>query len=156
MRLYEDSRQKKGRHENIKKYCEKNGIELVRAKLDVGDYMLDLKGKCSVDTKSDLSELSHNLLNAKDHSRFWKEIRRAREQGIKLIILCEHGGGIKSIKDVARWNDKYSGVSGRTLMNEIYRVSISYGVEFIFCSKRQTARKIIEILESESNESKID
>lgn len=49
----------------------------------------------------------------------------------------------------ALWNDKYSGVSGRVLMNEIYRVSISYGVEFIFCKKSETARKIIEILESE-------
>lgn len=136
MRLYEDTRQKKSQHDNVKDYCSENGIELVRTKLDVGDYMLDLNGKCSVDTKSSLSELSHNLLNAKDHSRFWKEIRRAREQGIKLFILCEHGGKIKSIKDVAQWNDKYSGVSGRTLMNEMYRVSISYGVEFVFCEKK--------------------
>lgn len=120
-------------------------------KLDVGDYQIKGGPLISVDRKKNLSELSHNLLNPKDHARFWKEIRRAREQGIKLYILCEHGGKIKSIKDVSLWNDKYSGVSGRALMNEIYRVSISYGVEFVFCSKQQTARKIMEILEGEEN-----
>ena len=63
-----------------------------------------------------------------------------------MIILVEHGGKIKTIQDVAGWTDKYSGVSGRRLMEEIYRVHISYGVEFMFCDKRRTARKIIEIL----------
>ena len=119
MILYEDTRQQKGKHDNIKKYCEKNGIELVNVKLDVGDYMIDLNGKISVDTKSNLYELSRNLTNKADHSRFWKEVRRAREQGIKLYILCEHGGKIKSIQDVAQWRDKYSGVDGRHLMDEI-------------------------------------
>ena len=150
MTLYEDTRQKKGRHDNIKKYCDKNNIDLVRVKLDVGDYMIDLNGKVSVDTKTNLAELSKNLMNAKDHSRFWKEVRRAREQKIKLFVLVEHGGQIKSIEDVAKWEDKYSGVSGRALANEIYRVHIAYGVEFLFCDKRSTARRIIEILEVEN------
>ena len=150
MTLYEDTRQQKGKHDNIKKYCEKNGIELVQVKLDVGDYMLDLEGKVSVDTKSNLGELSKNLMNKADHSRFWKEIRRAKEQNIKLFILCEHGGKIKQIQDVALWNDKYSGVSGRRLMDEIYRTHIAYGVEFLFCDKRCTARRIIEILTAEN------
>ena len=89
-------------------------------------------------------------MNAKDHSRFWKEVRRAREQKIKLFVLVEHGGQIKSIEDVAKWTDKYSGVSGRNLANEIYRVHIAYNVEFLFCDKRSTARRIIEILEGEN------
>lgn len=144
MKLIVDSREKKWEH--IRSHLDKNGIEYSVKKLDVGDYQIEGRPLISVDRKKNLSEISHNLLNAKDHSRFWKEIRRAREQGIKLYIICEHGGKIKSIKDVSLWNDKYSGVSGRSLMNEIYRVSISYGVEFIFCTKRQTARKIIEIL----------
>lgn len=64
----------------------------------------------SVDTKQDLEELSRNLMNRSDHSRFWKEVRKANENGIKLIILCEHGGQIKSIPDVAKWHSKYSPV----------------------------------------------
>lgn len=141
-----DTREKKNEH--IKAYFDKYGIEYEIRKLDVGDYQIEGKPQISVDRKRSLGELSHNLMNPKDHSRFWKEVRRAREQKIKLFVLVEHGGQIKSIEDVAKWTDKYSGVSGRTLMNEIYRVHIAYGVEFLFCDKRNTARKIIEILET--------
>lgn len=147
MRVIIDSREKKCDH--IKSWLDRNSIEYTVHKLDVGDYMLPDNPAVSVDRKQNLSELSRNLTNKADHSRFWKEIRRAREQGIKLYILCEHGGKIKSIQDVALWRDKYSGVDGRHLMDEIYRVHISYGVEFLFCDKRCTARKIIEILTGE-------
>lgn len=143
-----DTREK--RNEHIKAYFDKRGIEYEIRKLDVGDYQIEGKPQISIDRKRNLQELSKNLMNAKDHSRFWKEVRRAREQKIKLFVLVEHGGQIKSIEDVAKWEDKYSGVSGRDLMNEIYRVHISWGCEFIFCDKRSTARKIIEILEGEN------
>ena len=144
MKLIVDSREKKWEH--IAEYFEKQGIEYEVRKLDVGDYMIESQSEITVDRKRNLAELSRNLMNPKDHNRFWKEIRRAREQGIKLYILCEHGGEIKSIKDVALWNDKYSGVTGRRLLDEIYRVHISYQVEFIFTNKRSTGRRIIEIL----------
>lgn len=140
-----DTREKKNEH--IKAYFEKNNIEYVVKKLDVGDYQIEGKPQISVDRKRNLQELSKNLMNAKDHSRFWKEVRRAREQKIKLFVLIEHGRQIKSIEDVAKWTDKYSGVSGRSLANEIYRVHIAYNVQFLFCDKRSTARRIIEILE---------
>lgn len=140
-----DTRERKNEH--IKEYFDKHGIEYQIRKIDVGDYQIEGKPHISVDRKRSLGELSHNLMNAKDHSRFWKEVRRAREQKIKLFVLVEHGGQIKSIEDVAKWSDKYSGVSGRSLANEIYRVHIAYNVEFLFCDKRSTARKIIEILE---------
>ena len=148
MKLIVDSREKKWEH--IAEYFDKQGIEYEVRKLDVGDYVLEGNDRISVDRKRNLAELSHNLMNPKDHSRFWREIRRSREQGVKLYILCEHGGKIKSIKDVVQWNDKYSGVIGRRLMDEVYRVHISYGVEFLFCSKRSTGRRIIEILTQEA------
>lgn len=144
MKVYIDTREKKFEH--IKSYFEKHNIDYEIRKLDVADYQLEGKPQIVVDRKRNLSEISKNLMNAKDHSRFWKEVRRAKEQGIKLYILCEHGGKIKSIQDVSLWDDKYSGVNGRHLMDEIYRMHISYGVEFLFCDKRSTARKIIEIL----------
>ena len=140
-----DTREK--RNEHIKLYFDNHKIAYQIRKLDVGDYQIEGKPQISVDRKKNLQELSKNLMNAKDHSRFWKEVRRAREQKIKLFVLVEHGGIIKSIEDVAKWTDKYSGVSGRSLANEIYRVHIAYSVEFIFCSKQQTAKKIIDILE---------
>lgn len=144
MKIIIDSREKKCDH--IKKWFDKHGIEYEIKKLDVGDYQVDGNTAVSIDRKQNLAELSKNLMNKADHSRFWKEIRRAKEQNIKLFILCEHGGKIKQIQDVVLWNDKYSGVSGRSLMDVIYRLHIGWGVEILFCSKQQTAKKIIEIL----------
>lgn len=141
-----DSREKKNAH--IKEYFDKKGIPYTVRKLDVGDYCIEDNTGLVIDRKKDLGELCINLMNRDDHARFWREVRRAKETGIKLIVLCEHGGKVKDIKSVSQWNSKYSGVSGRALMEEIYRVHIAYGVEFLFCSKRSTARRIIELLES--------
>lgn len=142
-----DSREKKNEH--ILRYFDRRGIEYEIRKLDVGDYMVDSDNTVSVDRKQNLDEVAHNLMNKSDKSRFWKEVRRAREKGIRLIVLCEHGGKIHNIKDVANWHSKYSPVSGTSLMNEIYRVHISYGVEFLFCPKVSTGRRILEILSME-------
>lgn len=146
MILFEDTRNKEGKHKNIHQYCEKHGIEIVRECLDVGDYMLP-DGAISVDTKANLSELATNLLNRSDSARFWREVRRAKEQGLKLIVLCEHGGKVKSIRDVAAWKSPYSHVSGRRILDEMVRLEQSYAVRFVFCDKRSTAKRIIELLE---------
>lgn len=146
MVLLEDTRNKIGKHKNVHAYCEKHGIELIRECLDVGDYMLP-DGKISVDTKKDLSELATNLLNPQDKKRFMREVRRAREQGIQLVVLCEHGGKIKCLQDVAGWRSEFSPVTGRALLDRMYKLSVSYGVRFEFCSKRNTGKRIVEILE---------
>lgn len=149
MMLYADSREKKNAH--ILAYFDRHGIEYEIRPLNVGDYMFE-GGTVSVDRKQNLDEISKNLMNKSDKSRFWKEVRRAKEQGIKLIVLCEHGGKIHSIKDVATWHSKYSPVSGRDLMEELYRVHIAYNVDFLFCDKRSTGRRILEILSCNQQE----
>lgn len=141
-----DSREKKNDH--VKNYFDKHGLEYRIAALSVGDYMKG-NGKISVDRKQNLGELAKNLTNKSDRSRFWREVRRARGQGIKLIVLCEHGGKVKDIQSVAQWSSPYSPVSGKDLMREIYRVHIAYGVEFVFCSKRSTGKRIVELLKEE-------
>ena len=145
MRIICDTREKKNAH--ILRYFERCGIDYVKKALNVADYQIEGKPHIAIDRKQNLQALSSNLTNKKDSSRFWKEVRRAREQHIKMIVLCEHSPSIKSIPDVAKWHSRYTTVSGRALMEEIYRVHISYGVEFLFCSKKQTGRRIIELLE---------
>lgn len=139
-----DTREKKNSH--ILKYFITHGIDYKLQKMDVADYQIEGQDGIVIDRKQNLDEMARNLMNRTDHSRFWKEVRRAKEKGIKMVILCEHGGQIRTISDVAGWHSKYSPVSGRRLMDEIYRVHIAYGVEFLFCDKRSTGRKIIEIL----------
>lgn len=139
-----DSREKKNEH--VKAYFDRNGIEYVVRKLEVGDYMLDDDQTVAVDRKQNLSELATNLMNRNDSARFWREVRRAHDSGIRLIVLCEHGGQIRSINDVPKWNSKYSPVTGRRLIDEMVRCEMAYGVTWLFCDKRSTGRRIVEIL----------
>jgi thioredoxin reductase len=105
-----------------------------------------------IDRKRNLDEVAGNL-KTKDSGRFWREIRRARAEHIKLIILVEHGGQIHNIRDVANWSSKYSWITGRQVMEEMYRTHMAYGVEWLFCDKRSTGRKIVELLtEGRGNE----
>ena len=145
MVLIEDTRNKEGKHRNIHAYCERNNIEIQRVKLDVGDYAIP-GGNVFIDTKCCLDELATNLLNRSDSCRFWREVRRAYSQGTKLIVLCECGGQYRTANDLKDWKSKWSGVSGRRLIEEIVRCERAYGVEFRLCDKRSTARIIIELL----------
>lgn len=139
-----DSREKKNQH--ILKFFEENGIEYKIQKMNVADYQIEGNDGLVIDRKQNLEEVATNLMNRNDKSRFWREVRRANENGTKMIVLCEHSRNIKSIQDVSSWHSKFSPVSGRSLMNEIYRVHISYGIEFIFCDKRNTGRMIVNLL----------
>ena len=103
-------------------------------------------GKIAIDTKRNLDEVAINLMNRNDSARFWREVRRAHEQHIKLVILCECGGQIKSINDVTKWRSKYSKVTGRRLIDEMIRVERAYGTVFKFCSRQSTGKMIIGIL----------
>lgn len=139
-----DTREQK--NQNVLAYFKKQNIPYITKKLDTGDYMDSDRMDITIDRKRNLQELCQNLCT-KDDSRFWREIRRAKQSGIKMIILCEHGGKIRSIRDVADWKSKYTRITGKQLMEEIYRVHIAYGVEFVFCDKRSTGRKIMELLQ---------
>ena len=102
---------------HISDYFDRHGIEWKVQALNVGDYQIEGFPSVVVDRKASLEEVSRNLLKRSDSSRFWREIRRAYEQRIKLIILVESGRTVKTINDVSRWKSKYSGVSGRRLVN---------------------------------------
>lgn len=142
-----DTREKT--NQNVLSYFERHNVNYQVKKVDTGDYVnTDMMGVV-VERKKNLNELLTNLCSKKDTSRFWREVRRAKEENIKMIVLCEHGGKIRSIKDVASWKSKYSRVTGKQLMEEIYKVHIAYGVEFLFCDKRSTGKRILELLSYE-------
>lgn len=150
MKILCDSREKWTQPGNtdkhISNYFQKHGIEYEVEKLDVGDYMLSGQPSISIDRKKSIDELATNLLNKSDSCRFWREVRRAFAQGTKLIVLCECGGKYKTVNDLQTWRSKYSGVSGIRLIHEMVRCEYSYGVRWVFCDKRSTARLIIELL----------
>lgn len=131
---------------HIRDYFDRHGIEWEVKALGVGDYQIDGNPTISVDRKASIEECSMNLMNRSDSSRFWREVRRAHDQGIKLVILVESGRAVKTINDVVLWKSKYSGVSGRHLIDEMIRCEMAYGVVWRFCDRRSTGRKIVEIL----------
>lgn len=141
-----DSREQKNQH--ILDYLERNGIEHKIQAMETGDYMVEGKPAVLIDRKRNLNEVCTNLCS-NDNSRFWREIRRSYRDKAKLTVLVEHGGKIKSISDVANWNSKYSRVTGRQLVDKMFQVAIAYGVDWQFCDKRSTGRRIIEILGGE-------
>lgn len=145
-----DSRERKNSH--IIAYFDRHGVEHERTALKTGDYMLEGQPLRIIDRKQSLGELCINLCS-RDRIRFYKEIRRAHDAGIQLVILCEHGGTIKSLADVPRWSNPHGSVTGRKLQDEIYKLEVGYNVPVLFCDKRSTGRRIIEILTQEENES---
>lgn len=142
MNLIVDTREQKWGH--IKAYLEQNGIEYSLHKLDYGDYMTP-GNHISVDRKQNLDELAANLCTA-DSRRFWNEIRGASKAGVHLVVLCEHGEGVKTIRDVKHWRSAYTKITGEMIFRKMFQASAAYGVEFRFCDKSETGAKIVEIL----------
>ena len=142
MMILIDTREKKFDH--IKDYFDAHEIPYKMQLLLCGDYMRDDRPGLSIDRKRNLEEISGNLCTPEN--RFWREMRRARDQGIHMVVLIEHGGQIKSLDDVRKWHSKYSKVSGTQLRAEMIRISLAYDVDFQFCAKVSTGRRIMEIL----------
>lgn len=84
-----DSREKRHAIARIIQYFDSHKIPHITSKLIVGDYQLHDNPLVVVDRKKDLSELCTNL--GSDKRRFMDEIRLAKQLGVKLTILCEHG-----------------------------------------------------------------
>lgn len=131
------------------KQFEAAGVRVIRTKLWVADYQLFDNPHLVVDRKQNLSELCNNVVQ--DHKRFRDELIRAQEVGISVVVLVEQGGAIKSIEDVPNWVNprlKVSplAVSGERLYKILKAMEYTYKVRFEFCDKRQTGKRILEIL----------
>ncbi len=144
-----DSREKARAIQKIIAEFDNRGIKWFVSKLPIGDYQSLDNPRLVIDRKQNLLELCGNV--CQQHKRFKAELERANEYGIKLIVLCEHGRGIKSLQDVMAWENprlKESplAVSGERLFRILTAMSNKYGVEFLFCTKQETGKRIVEIL----------
>lgn len=124
-------------------------VSYFKKKLDVGDYMDISNPNYVIDRKQNLLELANNV--GCDHERFKRELQRAKDSGIKLDILCEHGCGIHSLEDVRSWENprlKQSpmAISGERLYKILSSLSKYYGVQFYFCDKDKTGAAILWLL----------
>jgi hypothetical protein len=144
-----DTREHSEQIERIEKQFDDLGVKHFRSKLYVGDYQSLDNPRLVVDRKKDLQEIAGNV--CQQHERFRTELIRAQEAGIQIVILCEHGGQIRSLEDVFFWDNprrraSKGAISGQRLFKILSTMKDKYGVRFEFCDKRQTGRRIVEIL----------
>lgn len=172
MQVQVDTREHAKEWERIKGQFDTLGVQYFRSKMYVGDYQSLDNSRLVIDRKKDLQEIVGNV--CQQHERFKAELLRAKEQGIKLIILCEHGADIKNLEDVYFWQNpcKYQirwktvngkrvkdvisakAVDGNQLYKSLCTIRDRYNVDFQFCSKEETGKKIIEILGGLNEETK--
>lgn len=164
MQIQVDTREHKSEWERISKQFDNIGVQYFRSKMYVGDYMSLDNPRLCIDRKKDLQELVGNV--TQQHERFKAELIRAKEAGIKLIILVEHGGGITCLEDVFLWQNPRKhevmwkwengkrirtvisdkAVDGDQLYKSLCTIRDRYGAEFAFCRKEETGKKIVELL----------
>ncbi len=150
-----DTREKPQATLKIMNHFTQIGAKVIRSKMYVGDYMFLSNPYLVIDRKQNLNELCSNVVQ--EHRRFTDELKRAEEVGISVVVLVEHGADIKSIEDVQKWENprlKESplAVSGERLYKILKAIEYSYRCRFDFCSKPQTGKKIVEILQGGQNE----
>lgn len=167
MQIQVDSREHASEWNRISKQFDELEVKYFRSKLYCGDYQSMDNTRLVVDRKKDLQELCGNV--CQQHERFKAELVRAIEQGIKIVILCEHGPEIKSLEDVWFWQNPrkhkviWKTVNGKRVKtvisdkavdgNQLYKslctIRDRYNVDFVFCTKEETGRRIVEILSND-------
>lgn len=164
-----DSREKARAIRKIIKTFDEQGIKYFSSKLLVGDYMSLDNPRLIIDRKQNLQELCGNV--CQQHERFKRELLKAMDAGIQLVILVEHGADIKSLEDVYFWKnprkhevrwrivngkrEKYvvsaKAVDGNQLYKSLCTIRDRYHVRFEFCEKKDTGVRIAEILSEEND-----
>lgn len=149
-----DTREHKFELARIQRQIERQCVKTINSKLYVGDYQSLDNPRLVIDRKQDLQEICGNV--CQQHERFQKELMRARDAGIQIIILCEHGGDIKCLEDVYFWDNPRiqkspRAITGETLYKTLCTIRDRYGIRFEFCDKRQTGKRIIELLGGEGD-----
>ena len=170
MQIQIDTREHKRELARIEEQLRALGVDYFKSKLYVGDYMSLDNPRLVVDRKKDLLELCSNV--CQQHERFRAELIRAKEHGIKLIILVEHGPDIKSLEDVYFWQnprnkpsrwimrdgrpikvpEKGGGIQGEQLFRSLCTIRDRYDVTFAFCEKENTGAEIVRLLGDEADE----
>ena len=148
MVVVEDSRNQTGKHKNINAYLESVGVRVIRSKMIVGDYTLPADQRICIDTKKDMVEVSQNIFQ--DHARFRRECELAKDCGIHLVVLIEDNT-VANWDELLKWTNPQPNRSALTPNGErCYKVmkamEYSYGVEFQFCKKNDTGKRILQIL----------
>ena len=128
--------------------------------LKVGDFTLvvqlpnrnqiNFQDKIIIERKNSLNELCQNLFDKKDPeglTRFERELKRAKEQGIKVILLVETEDMHSKILSTKHLRyDKASKVSPKAFNSILRTLQARYNISIEYCNKKDSARLIHDLL----------
>ena len=149
-----DTREKPRAITRILAEFDRHGVKVVRRALNFADYFNPAAPDRIIDRKQNLLEVAGNVVQQR--ARFLREVERCNRAGCHMIVLIEHSQRIRKLEDVIGWKNprlKVSplAVSGDRLFRIMKAMEIKYGIEWQFCGKAQTGKRIIELLRSDGD-----
>lgn len=165
VKIIVDSRENVNQH--ITDAFEKHEVDYEVKKVEVGDYSMyvpefDYTCKMNIERKASLSELAGNLMESRDennHNRFERELIKAKELGIKVVIMIEEECNENWYENLInhRYRSKLNPNSFRGMLMSLssrYDVSIvgipkQYAGSFIFNTLAYQLREELKVLRKE-------
>lgn len=147
-----DTREKPRAIEKIVDYFQQHRIKYIRTKLYVGDYRQMENPLLVIDRKQNIAELAKNC--TVDHKRFRAELERCKDIGAELILLVEQNEyydrgnkiRVKEISDLMLWSSPHTTIRGEQVFRVLASWVARYPLRVEFCEKRNTGKRIVEIL----------
>ena len=153
-----DTREKPHAIDGILSYFDRSGIPYERSKLLFGDYCDYSRPNLVIDRKQTIQELAQNC--TRDHERFRRELERVKRTGSELVLLVEQNRykdrgewvRVETIRDLLLWESPHTMVRGEKVYRVLASWTAKYPLRVMFCDKRQTGKRIIEILYGEDDD----
>lgn len=147
-----DTREKPKAIQGIIKTVDEARIPHASTKLLFGDYMDYNRPSIVIDRKQNIAELAKNC--TWEHDRFRAELERAKAANARLIILVEQNRykdrdkwiHVESIEDIMLWSSPHTTIRGEKVFRVLRSWMSKYDIDVQFCDKRQTGRRILEII----------
>lgn len=147
-----DSREKPKAIKSILKYFDSVGLAHESTKLFIGDYQDFTRPQIIVDRKQNIAELAKNC--TADHERFRRELQRAEKAGATLVLLVEQNRykdrdkwiHVGCIEDIMLWTSPHTTIRGEKVYRVLRSWMAKYPLRVEFCDKRETGRRIYEII----------
>lgn len=144
-----DTREKDRAIKKIIAEFDRQGIKYISSKMFVGDYCDLSNPLVIIDRKQNIAELAQNATS--QHDRFKRELLRLDEIGGKMYILVEQekidGVKIQSLEDVMMWKPRFGKIIGLQIYRILSAWQHKHNIEYVFCSKANTGKEIIRLLE---------
>lgn len=147
-----DTREKPKAIRSIVKYFDSIGLTHESTKLLFGDYMDFNRPSICVDRKQNIAELAKNCTS--EHERFRRELDRAQKANSTLVILVEQNRykdrdewiHVEDVADLMLWSSPHTTIRGEKIYRVLRSWMAKYPLRVEFCDKRQTGKRIYEII----------